>query len=198
MTTVYDVPADHIIRKVAEELKKRKEITPPAWAAFAKTGVHKEMPPEDPDWWFIRAAAVLRRVYVDGPLGIERMRSFYGGKQNRGSKPNRFRKGSGSILRKSLQQLEAAGLVIHDKTGRRVSPAGMAFLDNMSQEAKLNPPAPIPKRVKAAEPEPKKAEGKKGEKKAKAAAPAEGADAKVEKKPVAKKAEGKKPETKKE
>jgi len=69
MTTVYDVPADHLIRSVAEELKKRQEIKPPAWAAFAKTGVHKEMPPEDPDWWFTRAAAVLRRVYVDWPPG---------------------------------------------------------------------------------------------------------------------------------
>ncbi|MCJ7742294.1 MAG: 30S ribosomal protein S19e, partial [Methanoregula sp.] len=114
MTTVFDASADHLIRKVAEELRKHKEITPPPWAAFAKTGAHKEMPPEDPDWWYIRVAAVLRRVYVDGPLGVERMRSFYGGKKNRGSKPNAFKKGSGSILRKSLQQLEAAGLVVHD------------------------------------------------------------------------------------
>jgi len=179
MTTVFDVPPDHIIRRVAEELKKKKEIVPPAWAAFAKTGVHKEMPPEDPDWWFIRAAAVLRRVYVDGPLGVERMRSFYGGNKNRGSKPNAFRKGSGSILRKSLQQLEAAGLVIHDKTGRRVSPAGMSFLDNLSAEVLKNPPAPVPKRVKPSAEEPKKAEGKKGAK-AKGgdkAAPADGAKA---------------------
>jgi len=193
MTTVYDVPADHIIRRAAEELKKRKEIVPPAWAAFAKTGVHKEMPPEDPDWWFTRAAAVLRRVYVDGPLGVERMRSFYGGNKNRGSKPNAFRKGSGSILRKSLQQLEAAGLIIHDKTGRRVSPAGMAFLDNLSQEVKTNPPAPVPKRVKPTVEEPKKAETKKGEKKAKggdkAAAGAEGDGAKAEKKTSKKKSE---------
>ncbi|HUH78850.1 MAG TPA: 30S ribosomal protein S19e [Methanoregula sp.] len=207
MTTVYDVPADHIIRRVAEELKKRKEITPPAWASFAKTGAHKELPPEDPDWWFIRAAAVLRRVYVDGPLGVERMRSFYGGNKNRGSKPNAFRKGSGSILRKSLQQLEAAGLVLHDKTGRRVSPAGMAFLDGLSQEVRVTPPPPVQKRAKpAAAPEAKKAEGKKGKGKA---APAEGAEgaAKGEKKPAAKKAagkeaggekaEGKKPEAKK-
>jgi len=190
MTTVYDVPADHIIRRVAEELKKRKEIVPPAWAAFAKTGVHKEMPPEDPDWWFIRAAAVLRRVYVDGPLGVERMRSFYGGKKNRGSRPNAFRKGSGSILRKAFQQLEAAGLIIHDKTGRKVSPAGMSFLDNLSQEVKITPPAPVPKRVlPVVAPEPKKADAKKGEKKAKGA---EGADsAKAEKKPSPKKGEGK-------
>ena len=195
MTTVYDVPPDHIIRRVAEELKKKKEIVPPAWAAFAKTGVHKEMPPEDPDWWFTRAAAVLRRVYVDGPLGVERMRSFYGGNKNRGSRPNAFRKGSGSILRKSLQQLEAAGLIIHDKTGRRISPAGMAFLDNLSQEVKITPPAPVPKRAKPVAEEPKKAEGKKGAKvKGGDKAAADGADgAKAEKKPAQKeKAEGKK------
>jgi small subunit ribosomal protein S19e len=195
MTTVYDVPADHIIRRAAEELKKRKEIVPPAWAAFAKTGVHKEMPPEDPDWWFTRAAAVLRRVYVDGPLGVERMRSFYGGNKNRGSRPNKFRKGSGSVLRKALQQLEAAGFIIHDKTGRRVSPEGMKFLDNLSQEVLKNPPAPVPRRVKpVAEPEAaKKGESKKGAKKAKGGeAPVEGADgAKAEKKP-SKKSEGKK------
>jgi small subunit ribosomal protein S19e len=192
MTTVYDVPADHIIRRVAEELKKRKEIVPPAWAAFAKTGVHKEMPPEDPDWWFTRAAAVLRRVYVDGPLGVERMRSFYGGKKNRGSRPNAFRKGSGSILRKSLQQLEAAGLIIHDKTGRKVSPAGMSFLDNLSQEVKVTPPAPVPKRVVPVVEEPKKADAKKGDKKPKGGdKTVEGADgAKTEKKaPKAKKAD---------
>jgi len=190
MTTVYDVPADHIIRRVAEELKKRKEIVPPAWAAFAKTGVHKEMPPEDPDWWFTRAAAVLRRVYVDGPLGVERMRSFYGGKKNRGSKPNAFRKGSGSILRKSLQQLEAAGLIVHDKTGRRVSPEGMKFLDNLSQEVLKNPPAPVPKRVKPVAEEPKKADAKKGKAKGEKAAAADGAEAgKAEKKPAKKKAD---------
>jgi small subunit ribosomal protein S19e len=192
MTTVYDVPADHLIRKTAEELKKRPEIKPPAWAAFAKTGVHKEMPPEDPDWWFIRAAAVLRRVYVDGPLGVERMRSFYGGNKNRGSKPNAFRKGSGSILRKALQQLEAAGFVVHDKTGRRISPAGMGFLDSMAKDVSVNPPAPVQKRVKPAAEEPKKAEGKKGEPKKGKAEKAD--EAKGEKKPAAKKAEGKKPE----
>ena len=196
MTTVYDASADHLIRKVAEELKKRKEITPPPWAAFAKTGAHKEMPPEDPDWWYVRVAAVLRRVYVDGPLGVERMRSFYGGKKNRGSKPNAFRKGSGSILRKSLQQLEAAGFIVHDKTGRRVSPAGMAFLDNMAHEVKTNPPAPVPKRVTAvAQPEPKKGEGKKPDAKKEKGEKTEGAKAeKGEKKPAAKKAEGKKSE----
>lgn len=132
MTTVYDVPADRFIRTLAEELKTKPEIVPPDWAAFAKTGVHKEMPPEDPDWWFVRVASIMRRVYIDGPIGVERMRTFYGGKKDRGSKPSRFRKGSGSILRKSLQQLEAAGFIQHDKTGRRVSPEGASFMDGVA------------------------------------------------------------------
>jgi small subunit ribosomal protein S19e len=61
------------------------------------------------------------------------MRTFYGGGKDRGSRPTQFKKGSGSILRKSLQQLEAAGLIIHDKTGRRVSPRGMSFMDNLAR-----------------------------------------------------------------
>ncbi len=198
MTTVYDVPADLLIRKVAEALKSRQEIKPPAWAAFAKTGVHKEMPPEDPDWWFMRTAAILRRVYVDGPMGVQRMRSFYGGAKNRGSKPNAFRKGSGSILRKALQQLETCKFVVHDKTGRRISPEGQAFLDAMAKETLVNPPAPVPKKAVPHKAEPKKAEAGKGEKKP-AVKKAEGKKAKDAEKPEAapegkKKAEGKKPE----
>ena len=132
MTTVYDVPADRFIRSLAEELKKKPEITPPEWSLFAKTGVHKEMPPEDPEWWFVRVASIMRRVYIDGPIGVERMRTFYGGGKDRGSRPTQFKKGSGSILRKSLQQLEAAGFVLHDRTGRKCSPAGVSFIDNIA------------------------------------------------------------------
>lgn len=132
MTTVYDVPADRFIAALAAELRTRPEINPPDWALFAKTGAHKEMPPEDPAWWFVRVASIMRRVYIDGPVGVERMRTFYGGKQDRGSRPGKFRKGSGSILRKALQQLEAAGFITHDKTGRKISPKGASFMDTVA------------------------------------------------------------------
>ena len=132
MITVYDVPVDRLIAKAAMELKEKAEITAPEWAPFVKTGTHREMPPEDPEWWYTRAAAVLRRVYVDGPVGVERMRSVYGGKKNRGSKPGKSVKGSGSILRKSLQQLEAAGFVAKQKNGRIITPAGASFLDGIA------------------------------------------------------------------
>jgi small subunit ribosomal protein S19e len=132
MTTAFDVPTDALIQRLGKELKEKKEITPPSWAPFVKTGAHREMPPEDPDWWYVRAGAVLRRVYRDGPVGVQRLRSVYGGQRDRGSKPNRFQKGSGAILRKILQQLEAAGLVEKNKTGRNISAAGRAFVDDIA------------------------------------------------------------------
>ncbi|MDD1679901.1 MAG: 30S ribosomal protein S19e [Methanomicrobiales archaeon] len=139
MTTAFDAPPAALIKRLGEELKKRPEITPPAWAPFVKTGAHKELPPEDPDWWYIRAGAVLRRVYRDGPVGVQRLRSVYGGSKNRGARPNKFRKGSGAILRKVLQQLEAAGLVEKVKTGRNISAAGRAFVDDIAYSIVTTP-----------------------------------------------------------
>ncbi|HJJ44954.1 MAG: 30S ribosomal protein S19e [Methanocorpusculum sp.] len=136
MTTVFDIPAGTLINKVAEELKAVSEIEAPAWAEYAKTGVHKQLPPENPDWWYVRAAAVLRRIYVDGPLGVERMRTVYGGMQDNGSKPSHFRKGSGSIARKVMQQLEAAGLIEKVPAGRAVTAKGRKFLDGIAYSLK--------------------------------------------------------------
>ena len=58
MPTMYDADAQELIEKAAEELKKIPEIKPPEWAAFAKTGMHKERPPAKNDWWYLRTASV--------------------------------------------------------------------------------------------------------------------------------------------
>ncbi len=136
MATVYDVPADMLIQKVAEKLKNMEEIKPPEWAKFVKTGVHKERSPEQDDWWYIRAAAVLRKVYVNQPVGLERLRTAYGGRKRRGVEPPKFMKGSGSVIRKVLQQLESAGLVKKTDEGRVVTPQGRALLDKTAAEIK--------------------------------------------------------------
>jgi small subunit ribosomal protein S19e len=144
MTTIYDIPPDVLINKVAEELKGLETIETPDWAMFAKTGVHKQAPPEDYEWWYTRAAAVLRRVYVDGPVGVQRMRSFYGGKQDRGSNPYRFRRGSGSVIRTVLQQLEAAGYVEKVPEGRKISAAGRSFIDGIAHSLKESTVKTVP------------------------------------------------------
>ena len=136
MTTVFDIPAHILISKLAEELKNTPLMKAPEWSEFVKTGVYKQMPPENPDWWYIRSAAILRRIYISGPIGVERMRSIYGGKQDRGSKPSHFKKGGGSIARKIMQQLESVGYIEKKVGGRVVSAKGRQYLDNIAHSLK--------------------------------------------------------------
>lgn len=148
MTTVFDVPAAEMIDKLAGILKENENIVPPAWAGNVKTGVHKELPPNNEDWWYVRCAAVLRKIYTDGPIGIERLRSVYGGKKDNGSQPFHKAKGSGSIARKSVQQLEAAGFLQKVKDGRTVSPKGRSMMDNAAHELKQELLEKIPELAK--------------------------------------------------
>ncbi len=131
MATAYDVPGELLVEAMAEELKKL--IKMPKWAKFVKTGPHKERLPEREDWWYVRAAAVLRRIYLDGPVGLERLRTCFGGRKNRGVKPEHHYDAGGKIIRTILQQLEEAGLVEKvDKKGRVVTPKGRSFVDKIA------------------------------------------------------------------
>ena len=134
MVTAYDVSAAELINKVAGELKEFSEIMPPTWAPFVKTGVNKELPPENPDWWYIRSAAVLRKIYLKGPLGTRRLKTAFGGRKNRGVKQEKARSGSGSIARNVLQQLEKARLVEKVPNGRQITARGMSFVDDLARQ----------------------------------------------------------------
>ncbi|MCK4367114.1 MAG: 30S ribosomal protein S19e [Thermoplasmata archaeon] len=135
MTTAYDVPAERLIDIIATQFKRESKVQPPEWSAFAKTGVHKEKSPAQDDWWYTRLAAVLRKVYTDGPIGSERMAALFGGKEDRGVKPSKARAGSRAVARHCLKQLEELGYVsVVEKKGRRISPAGQSLLDNASHD----------------------------------------------------------------
>ncbi len=58
------------------------------------------------------------------------------GKKDRGTNPEKFKRGSGSITRTALHQLEDAGFVEKREEGRVVTPAGRSFLDKASFELK--------------------------------------------------------------
>ena len=134
MTTVYDVKAEDLIADIALKIKKDKNIAPPAWNNLVKTGVNRTIPPHDKEWWYVRLASILRRVYLDGPVGISRLRSFYGGKHRKGVRRNRFVKSSGMVIRTGLKQLETAGYIDKSKKGRKISVKGQSFLDNTAHE----------------------------------------------------------------
>jgi small subunit ribosomal protein S19e len=158
MKWVSQVEKNELIVKASEELKKTKEIVPPSWALFVKTGTHKERPPVDEDWWYKRAAAVLLKTEKLGPIGVSKLRTHYGGKKRRGHQPAEFRKGSGNILRKVLQQLEKAGYLkqqakgIHK--GRVLTAKGQSFLNTIAKSI-ANVPSKA-KKPKNGEPKPAK------------------------------------------
>jgi small subunit ribosomal protein S19e len=135
MFTVREVSAEKLVSKLKEELKKVKEIQPTEWSKFVKSGAHRERPPQQADFWYVRTASLLRRIYLDGPVGTERLRSYYGGRRERGYKPAHFRKSSGNIIRKILQQLENAGFIEKVKRGRKITSKGQKFLDRAAYEA---------------------------------------------------------------
>jgi small subunit ribosomal protein S19e len=133
MVKLFDVNQQKLVEQLASDLKEAGKIKMPEWAKFVKTGVYKERMPVSRDWWFFRAGSVMRKIYLQGPIGVAKLRTGFGGKKNRGVKPERFLKASGKIIRVILQQLEASGLIKKvDKSvhkGRIATPEGKSFVD---------------------------------------------------------------------
>lgn len=129
---MYETDQSKLVRALAAELKRQHVVVPPDWASFAKTGNHRQRPPADEDWWYIRAAAVLRTVYMLGPIGTQKLRVRYGGRKNRGVAPDKFSPAGGNHLRKILQQLESAKLlkqeVKNTHKGRVITPLGRKLI----------------------------------------------------------------------
>ncbi len=131
-----DVPSQELVENTATALKQVPQVKAPEWALFAKTSAHTEKPPVRDDWWVVRAASILRKVALLGPVGVAKLRVKYGGRKNRGYGQERFKIGAGNHIRKILQQLEKAGFVKQDKKdvhkGRVITPQGISFLDTVA------------------------------------------------------------------
>ena len=146
MTTFYDVPADLLNPALADKLSSVDKISRPQWADFVKTGIHRERPPTQENWWELRCAALLRKVAREGPIGVNSLAQAYGGKKDKGSNPHAPAMGSRHIIRTALQQLSDAGLVEMKETktvqsvdgdqklysGRTLTSAGQKMLDEVA------------------------------------------------------------------
>jgi len=133
---VYEMNANEYNSKLAVALKQIEEFKAPEWIAFVKTGVSKTRPPQEDDFWYKRVASILRQIYVRRVVGVNRLKTRYGGKQNRGMKPEKFRKASGKMIRLILQQAEAAGLLeksseAGQRAGRRLTDKGKELMEGI-------------------------------------------------------------------
>lgn len=140
MNPVYELNAQEYNQKLAKALKEIPEFKAPEWVEFVKSGPAKERPIAEEDFWYKRAASILRQIYKKGVVGTQRLRTKYGSKKNRGYAPEEFRKASGKIIRVILQQADAAGLteiskavrgIRQRKPGRTLTEKGKTFLESV-------------------------------------------------------------------
>lgn len=132
MVNFKDVPTETLLKKLSAELAK--SIKEPDWVDDVKTGEHKERGPIDDDWYYMRLASILRKIAINGPIGLERLAAEYGGKVDRGSKRHHAAKGSRKVLRHALLELESKGFVKKDRKGRTITSEGMKILNAVSLE----------------------------------------------------------------
>ncbi len=137
---VYEIVPQEYNLKLAEALKGIPEFQEPEWARFVKSSASKERPIEDPDFWYKRAASILRQIYKNKVVGVNRLRTKYGSKQNRGMRPEKFVRSGGKIIRTILQQADKAGFTENIKEikgtrekrpGRKMTAKGKAFLEEI-------------------------------------------------------------------
>lgn len=109
----------------------------PEWVDIVKTGCHKELGPVNPDWFYVRCAAVARHVAVKHPVGVGALTKIFGGRKRRGVAGVKHSRGSGSIARKALQSLEAIKWIEKDANGgRRLTQLGRKDLNSIARKVK--------------------------------------------------------------
>lgn len=128
-------------KKLAEALKQIPEFKVPEWIQLVKSGSAKARPIDEEDFWYKRAASVLRQIYKKKIVGVNKLRTKYGSKKNRGYAPEEFRKAGGKIIRTILQQADSAGFTEIAKTikgvrdrkpGRQLTAKGKEFLEGIN------------------------------------------------------------------
>jgi small subunit ribosomal protein S19e len=134
MTDIRTIEPGKYNKELANALKKIKEFQKPEWVDFVKTGPSKQRPTTEEDFWYRRAASILRQIYIKKIVGVNRLRTRYGGRKDRGVRPPHFYKSGGKIIRKILQQAEAAGFVEKSqskKAGRQLTIKGRQFMESL-------------------------------------------------------------------
>ncbi len=133
MSNIFDVKGSDLVSQAAQQLKGK--IKKPDYMNYVKSGANKERPPLDPDFWYVRSASILRQVYINGPVGVSKLRVRYGSAKGHSVHRKHHEEAGGSIIRDSLMALETINFVKKTKKGRVITPQGKSFLDKLSKSA---------------------------------------------------------------
>ncbi|KAF5400782.1 Ribosomal protein S19 [Paragonimus heterotremus] len=135
-TSVKDINGHVFVRALGEFLKKSGKVARPEWTDIVKLSAANESGPYDPDWFYIRCAAILRHLYLR-PTGMKGFTRIFARKKSNGVKPSHRVLANESVIRRALQQLEAVGLCEKLETGgRTLTRAGRQDLDRLASKLK--------------------------------------------------------------
>ena len=129
---VKDVPANDFINAVSAYLKSTGKVQLPSYVDYCKTGSFKELGPQDEDWYYVKAAAVARRVYTKSGVGVGHLRRAFGGRNGKNSTcTEHHARAAGGVIRHAMHTLEDLGIIekIPGGKGRRITPEGQRQMD---------------------------------------------------------------------
>ncbi|CAK9823818.1 40S ribosomal protein S19a [Anthophora retusa] len=110
--TLKDVDQHKFVKAFAAFLKKTGKMRVPEWVDIVKSARFKELAPYDPDWYYIRCAALVRHIYIRSPIG--------------------------GVARKALQSLEQLKLIEKAPLGgRKLTSQGRRDLDRIAAQVKV-------------------------------------------------------------
>lgn len=149
--TVRDVPANKWCKAVAQQLKREGKIFVPTCSDLTKTSHGRERAPQSNDWYYMRCASVMRRIYVRPGTGYGGLSKAYGNLKNRGCKPERTIRAATGPLHWACKSLEGLKLITKGKgKGRVMTPAGKKLADTVAFNVKIHRMAPNSKKAKKA------------------------------------------------
>lgn len=133
--TVKDVDQDKVVTGVAQFLKKSGKLRVPDNMDIVKTSKSKELSPSNNDWFYIRCASILRRMYHKGPIGVGGVKKLYGDRKRNGVCPSHFCRADGAVSRRAVQALENIKLIEkHPEGGRKLTAQGQRDLDRIASQ----------------------------------------------------------------
>ncbi len=125
---IREVDGTALIKHTADKLMQ-EGIQKPAYIEFVKSSPSRERSPSDSNFWYVRCASILRQVYLNGPMGVSRLRIRYGSRKRHGVRRHHHVNAGGSIIKDAFDALEKQGYVKKTKKGREITAKGVSLLD---------------------------------------------------------------------
>ena len=111
--TVLDVPSNKFINQLASFLKEKNIIKIPKYAPLVKSSRANDCEPINPDYFYYKAAAIVRKLYFTKSknIGVGSLRVMFSKKERRGSQPPKTFRAGGKIIREIVIQLKNADYI---------------------------------------------------------------------------------------